>query len=981
MKRKTGIWLAIPAFLLVLSVLVVGHFYFISINQTIFDESSAHLSEIYHQTNQSFSTLVDHTWELLHSWEPYLRDMQDDTKKSQYITQLQQEGKFSGFYFIDKNGKYMTVEGKSGYFDLKDKLDALVVDGEDVVVYSVMPGKPEIVLFAVPAQGSFSVAAQGRDVVHFNYQAIAVSFDNNDLVLALQHKAYVDTSGSFVVHGDGKVLVEKVPEGFPETYNFLAMLRKHSNLSANELEDLHTDLLQGKSGVTTVRIEGKNYYLVYQPMAYEDWMLLGIVPTSVVNAGMNSIQLLSSLIIASLAIVFIAAFAVYFILRYRRNMMKKDNELRRRDELFSVLSSNVDDVFLMLNSEDLHADYISPNVEKLTGITVQDAYADIHVLNNLIQEYSVRILDELPKLQPGQQSEWDREYIHQQTGEKRWFHVVAMTSDVGDSKKYIMVMSDRTHDKTTNQALEEAVAAAQSANRAKSTFLSNMSHDIRTPMNAIIGFATLASAHVENVEKTKDYLAKILSSGNHLLSLINDVLDMSRIESGKIHLEETEVNLSNTLHDLKTIVSGQINAKQLELYMDTLDVVDEDVFCDKIRLNQVLLNLLSNAIKFTPPGGTVYVRVTQLPNAPEGKGLYEFRIKDTGIGMSQEFAQRIFEPFERERNSTVSRIQGTGLGMSISKNIIDMMGGTIKVNTEQGKGTEFVILLEMRLQSAPKREEAIKELAGLKALVVDDDFNTCDSVTKMLVRVGMRSEWTVSGKEAVLRAKQSVEMNDAFHAYIIDWRLPDMNGIEVTRQIRSLGDDTPIIILTAYDWSDIETEARAAGVTAFCSKPMFMSDLRESLLQAIGHKQAEDKDTLLISEETKVFRGKRLLLVEDNELNREIAQEILGAYGFVIDTAENGREAVQKMAAARPGEFDLLLMDIQMPIMDGYEATRRIRALKNEALAAVPIIAMTANAFDEDRKAAEACGMNGFISKPINIEEVISTLRNVLGEE
>ena len=913
MKRKTGIWLAIPAFLLVLSVLVVGHFYFISINQTIFDESSAHLSEIYHQTNQSFSTLVDHTWELLHSWEPYLRDTQDDTKKSQYITQLQQEGKFTGFYFIDKDGNCLTVEGKRVYLDLKDKLDALVVDGEDVVIYSVMPGKPEIVLFAVPAQGSFSVAAQGRDVVHFNYRAIAVSFDNEDLVLALQHKAYVDTSGSFVVHGDGKVLVEKVPEGFPETYNFLAMLRKHSNLSANELEDLHTDLLQGKSGVTTVRIEGKNYYLVYQPMAYEDWMLLGIVPTSAVNAGMNSIQLLSSLIIASLAIVFIAAFAVYFIRRYRRNMMKKDNELRRRDELFSVLSNNVDDIFLMLNAEDLHADYISPNVEKLTGITVQDAYADIHILNNLIQEYSVRVLDELPKLQPGQQGEWDRTYTHQQTGEKRWFHVVAMTSDMGDSKKYIMVMSDRTHDKAINQALEEAVAAAQSANRAKSTFLSSMSHDIRTPMNAIIGFATLASANVENTEKTKNYLAKILSSGNHLLSLINDVLDMSRIESGKIHLEETEVNLSNTLHDLKTIVSGQINAKQLELYMDTLDVTDEDVFCDKIRLNQVLLNLLSNAIKFTSPGGTVSVRVAQLPNAPEGKGLYEFRVKDTGIGMSPEFAQRIFDPFERERSSTVSRIQGTGLGMSISKNIIDMMGGSIKVNTEQGKGTEFVIRLELRLQSAPKRDEAIRELTGLKALVVDDDFNTCDSVTKMLVRVGMRPEWTVSGKEAVLRARQSVEMNDAFHAYIIDWLLPDMNGIEVTRQIRSLGDDTPIIILTAYDWSDIETEARAAGVTAFCSKPMFMSDLRESLLHAIGHKQAEDKDTLLISEETKVFRGKRLLLVEDNELNREIAQEILGAYGFVIDTAENGREALDRIASSRPGEFDLVLMDIRCP--------------------------------------------------------------------
>ena len=395
-------------------------------------------------------------------------------------------------------------------------------------------------------------------------------------------------------------------------------------------------------------------------------------------------------------------------------------------------------------------------------------------------------------------------------------------------------MSDRTEDKQRNMALSEAVCAAETANRAKSTFLSNMSHDIRTPMNAVIGFATLAAANVDNTEKVKDYLAKILSAGNHLLSLINDILDMSRIESGRIHLEETEANLSDMLHDIKTIISGQIHAKQLELYMDVIDVTDEDVYCDKTRLNQVLLNLLSNAIKFTAPGGTVSVRVSQLHNAPEGKGMYEIRVRDTGIGMSQEFAERIFEPFERERTSTVSKIQGTGLGMSISKNIIDMMGGTIEVYTEKGKGTEFIIRLALRLQSERRNQERIRELEGLKALVVDDDFNICDSVTKMLVQVGMRSEWTLSGKEAVLRARQSLEMNDAFHAYIIDWRLPDMNGIEVTRQIRSLGDNTPIIILTAYDWTNIEVEAKAAGVTTFCAKPMFMSDLRERLMTAIG---------------------------------------------------------------------------------------------------------------------------------------------------
>lgn len=528
-----------------------------------------------------------------------------------------------------------------------------------------------------------------------------------------------------------------------------------------------------------------------------------------------------------------------------------------------------------------------------------------------------------------------------------------------------------------NAKLQVAVEKAESANRAKSTFLSNMSHDIRTLMNAIIGFTTLALSNIDDTDRVKDYLGKTLASSNHLLSLINDVLDMSRIESGKIHLEEVEVNLSDVLHDLKTIVSGQIYAKQLELYMDVMDVTDEDVYCDKTRLNQILLNLLSNAIKFTPAGGTVSVRVRQLAGKVRGCGQYEFRIKDNGIGMSQEFAQKIFEPFERERTSTVSRIQGTGLGMAITKNIVDMMGGTIEVQTAQGKGTEFTVCVPMRAQTEQRPVEKITELEGLKALVVDDDFNTCDSVTKMLVKVGMRAEWTLSGKEAVLRARQSIEMSDVYHAYIIDWRLPDMNGIEVTRQIRSLHDDTPIIILTAYDWSDIEVEAKAAGVTAFCSKPMFMSDLRETLMSALGQKSADAVQGLL-PEKNADFKGKHILLVEDNALNREIAQEILREYGFLVDSAENGAVAVEKVSTAAPGSYDLVLMDVQMPIMDGYTATRKIRALDDPARAKLPILAMTANAFDEDRRNALESGMNGFLSKPIVIDDLVQELRKIL---
>ena len=732
--------------------------------------------------------------------------------------------------------------------------------------------------------------------------------------------------------------------------------------------------------VGAVETDAVDVEFVYEKSDIQDWMFLGLVEADIVNTSMNSLQRRTMLLVG--AVVFcIAAFLISLIIQKNRtNLRRKDTEIRYRDELFQKLSMNVDDVFLMLDAKTYQADYVSPNAEKLLGITAEQIRKDIRVLEKLHPaEHEDPEKNYLGAIRVHEQREWDLEYVHLKTGERRWFHNIAMGSEVNGKKKYILVMSDRTSDWKMNQALSEAVRAAETANRAKSTFLSNMSHDIRTPMNAIIGFTTLAVSNIDDKKKVRDYLGKILSSSNHLLSLINDILDMSRIESGKIHLEETEVSLSDVLHDLKTIISGQIHAKQLELYMDAMDVTNEDVYCDKTRLNQVLLNLLSNAVKFTPAGGTVSVRIRQCPGTKKGSELYEIRVKDNGIGMSQEFVQKIFSPFERERTSTVSRTQGTGLGMAITKNIVDMMGGTIEVQTEQGKGTEFIVRLPFRIQSEHQRIEKIVELEGLKALVVDDDFNTCDSVTKMLVRVGMRSEWTLSGKEAVLRARQSMEMGDAFHAYIIDWRLPDMNGIEVTRQIRSLGDDTPIIILTAYDWSDIEVEARAAGVTAFCAKPMFMSDIRDTLMTAIGQKQAQTEAAALPAAGSD-FRGRCILLVEDNELNSEIAVEILNEYGFLVDTAENGAEAVEKVKNSKPGNYDLVLMDVQMPVMNGYEATRQIRALTDPALAGITILAMTANAFDEDRKKALECGMDGFLSKPIVIEELLSTLQKNLYE-
>ena len=557
-----------------------------------------------------------------------------------------------------------------------------------------------------------------------------------------------------------------------------------------------------------------------------------------------------------------------------------------------------------------------------------------------------------------------------------------MTQD--DDTQDIMVMvvskeitSQVQKQREQRQALQDALMQAQHANKAKTTFLSNMSHDIRTPMNAIIGFTTIAVTHIDNREQVRDCLRKVLSSSNHLLSLINDILDMSRIESGKVQIKEQECNISEMMHNLVNIIQPQVKAKRLEFFIDTFEVVNEDVIADALKMNQVFINLLSNAVKYTPAGGTVSFRIMQKTTFRHGYGDYVFIIKDNGIGMSPEFVKHIFEPFEREATATQSGIQGTGLGMAITKNIVEMMNGKILVESEPGKGSTFTVEFTLKLQDIEKNAEQLKELHGLRAMVVDDDFNVCESVSKMLKQLGMRAEWTTSGREAVYRAKSAAEEGDSYHTYIVDWQMPEMSGVETARRIRSIvGEDIPIIILTAYDWSDIEEEAKEAGITAFCAKPLFMSDLKSALFAA---NNLNDKDDNVASWTLADFTGKRVLLVEDIELNREIAEVILEEAGFEVESAPDGTDAVSMVSQSEEYYYDVILMDVQMPIMNGYEATRTIRMMQRNDVKTLPIIAMTANALEEDKEAAIKNGMNAHISKPLDMDIFISVLSQYLG--
>ena len=564
-----------------------------------------------------------------------------------------------------------------------------------------------------------------------------------------------------------------------------------------------------------------------------------------------------------------------------------------------------------------------------------------------------------------------------------WFTTLLIpqrTDDDGNVTAVLVATRDSTAEKQAEKeqqdALRSALAAAEHANKAKTVFLNSMSHDIRTPMNAILGFTALATTHLDTPALVKEYLQKISVSGQHLLSLINDVLDMSRIESGTIKLDNAPVHLPDVLHDLRTIIQGNISAKQLDLYIDTQDIRHEDIITDKLRLNQILLNIVGNAVKFTPAGGTINIRVTEKPCPRSGCTTFVFSVKDNGIGMSPEFQQHVFDSFAREQTATRSGIQGTGLGMAITKNIVDMMGGTITLKSEQGKGSEFTVTLDCKISKTSVKSQPIPELRGARALVVDDDAQTCMSVSKMLREIEMAADWTTSGKEAILRAQEAHEQGRDFKVYIIDWLMPDMNGIETVRRIRKVIEPgTPIIILTAYDWSDIEQEAREAGVTAFVAKPLFMSELRAVLT----HTQTEPQP-MQMPQHTG-YAGKKVLLVEDNELNREIATAILEQAGLQVDSVEDGTDAVARMNTAAEDQYDLILMDVQMPRMDGYTATRKIRAMENPRKANIPIVAMTANAFDEDRKKAFAAGMNAHVAKPIDMAVLSHTLDEIFAKQ
>ncbi len=967
MKKRSGKLLPLISICAVLiAAAVIGVIYYRFISRRIYEDSTGHLEEIYGQVDRSFSAFVERNWGLLNSFDAYFALAEetgdaDDRAIADFIREKEGYWGLSGFYFLGEDGACLAPGDVEAPAALTATWDSLQELQEPVIVGETLPSGQEVTVFAAPIRpGSY----QG-----FDYSAIAVSYTNADLASSLNVDAFSGQAKCFVIHNDGQVLLS-TQTGGNIFENYLLYLQATSDLDGAELAELQKAWESGVSDLIQCRIGNERCCILYQPIGYQDYTLLSVVPESAVSAGFMSVQKTT---ITVLVILFLLVGAVIVIPIVRSSR----TELQYRERMFDVLSNSVDDIFLMLNAKDHSVDYVSPNVERLLGIPAAEVQRNVRVMEKCAVDYNVVIPQQtLTAIPLNGNKYWECEYMHQHTGERRWYRMTVYHMRIQGAEKYIIVLSDRTLEQQMNQKLQEALDAAQSANEAKSNFLSNMSHDIRTPMNAIVGFSVLLEKDADDAEKVREYTRKITASSHHLLSLINDVLDMSKIESGKTSLNVDRFSLPELLDELSIILSPQAKAKEQHFTVHVQGAPPEQLIGDKLRLNQILINLLSNAIKYTPQGGTVEFLISDLPQSAPQYAKLRFQVRDNGIGMSPEFIKTVFDPFSREISSVTNKIQGTGLGMAITKNLVDLMGGIIQVESQPGQGSTFTVELSFALPEQDEQPDWYRQKIT-RMLVADDEEDICLDVREMMRGTGVEVSYVTEGAAAVERAVQAHQRGEDFHVILLDWKMPGMDGVEAARRIREqVGTAVPILVLTSYDWTEIEKEAREAGIDAFMPKPFFVSTFWQSLQPLFAGQSQPESQPAAVQEN--VMEGRMFLVAEDNELNAEILTEMLAMEGAQCELAVNGQQAVDMFQSAAPGRYDMILMDVQMPVMNGYEATRQIRSGSHPEAKTIPIVAMTANTFAEDVRNALDAGMDGHLGKPIDMAAVRETVGRLL---
>ena len=936
--------------------------------------------------NQVVSEILEVTAQGGHAFEVYIeKDMQILTRIIKHLSmdKVKDEASIMEIvdFFQDSETGFTVVDLDHGILYGENGKGARRLDSDDLEMYERFAEKGVTEPYMDPDTGRSVIGGYQRFTFADGTHGIAqVKRRMSTVAEEFMLSFYDDQGFSYIANDKGDILIRSFNRNNNSSTfsNIFSVIRLSGN-SSEALQSFSDSMLQGKEGVMRFSLEGEKNVLAFTPVEGSNgWYLISIVPDAVVMKHADEILKSSqtAMILLGSVLVVLALF-LYMDRQSQKKIMEKEGDLQYRERLFGILANNTNDVFLMFTTDRYQLEYISPNVERLLGISQEEVKKDIRVIQRRLADNEEAIsLRNIKRMKVGSSVVHEGERIHRRTGEPRWFFETLYKTSVDHSERFVAVLSDRTQERKSELALRDALAIAKTANESKSVFLSNMSHDIRTPMNAIVGFAALLQRDAGNPEKVREYTRKITSSSQHLLGLINDVLDMSKIESGKTTLNLSVVSLAELVEELGAMMQPQAKAKHQQFKIDVYDIYNEEILGDRLRINQILINILSNAIKYTPEGGRIDMVVRQMPQNTKNYARFHFEIRDNGIGMSQEYLETIFQPFTRESTKKTSEIQGTGLGMAITKNLVELMGGTIEVESQRDKGTTFRVDLELRVKEQDVDPDFWKKHGVTKMLIVDDEEEICIGIQNVMADTGVQISYALGGQPAVSMAQKAQSEGMGYDLVMIDWQMPDISGIETARRIRRIvPSHVPVMILTAYDISRIEQEGTEAGIDGFLQKPFFLSNFR-LMLDHLKSDHTEEKEA--VQEQDNILAGKNILAAEDNELNAEILTELLEMAGASCQVAGNGREALEMFEGAESGQYDLILMDVQMPVMDGYEATRAIRGCRHPQAKTIPIIAMTANAFSEDVKDALDAGMDEHVAKPIDMERLKSVIKDII---
>jgi len=973
-----------PVFLITFCVVVLlwgCNFYLKSVQSSLVDQAISNVLSVTQQQEEAFNNFLARDMDRIHSFAIYFSHT-DSNNTAEIQDRLTAFDNVDAFYTVINldTGKFynnkstrtfrMSAEQLWEYRRLSEK--GVRNSYTDLYTGSNMFGYYERFTFADGAQGLFMKGYENDRV-------------SNEFSLSF----YENRGFSYVVTTGGEILMRSYNAGASSNSGFTNIfdIVDLTYAGAERIEAFRQALRNKETGTFQSQGEEDDFVFTYVPVEeVPDWYIVAVVPLSAIMDEADNIIFNSQVVfVVVLAACAIVASIVWLSMRMHRNFKFKDKEIAYQEELFKTvflyLSRNTDDVYMMLSVNDgvYTVEYISPNVERILGVTAEEVQKNPEVLGRAeyLDGRTVEFAD-LDKMALNETLDsLESTRFNAKLGVNRFFREYVSCVDVQGEKKMIVRIADRTQERETLNRLRMALDAARLASKAKSSFLSSVSHDIRTPMNAIVGLVSLMREEAHDRDRILEYTTRIDMASKHLLSLINDVLDMNKIESGAAALNISEMNMADVIDEINTIMRPQAKAKNQDFQIFASSFKYEHLLGDKMRINQVMINVLSNAVKYTQEGGHIVMRVQELPQILKNYSRIQIEVQDDGQGMSQEYQEVIFEPFTREHDTTTNKVQGTGLGMAITKNLVDLMGGSIKVDSTLGQGTKFTIELELRIQDSEAKEEDRKFWAnsGLhKMLVVDDDSDICRNVVKAMAETGVEVEYVTSGESALEYVADAAQSDNPVELILLDWYMPGMDGLETARRLREdPSHNIPIILLTAYDWEEIGPQAMDIGIDHFLQKPFFLSNFKDAVHRVMGGGSVQEE-----KQEMDVINGKHIMIVEDIEVNRMILVKIMTSRGATCEIAENGQKAVEMFTGSEPGTYDIILMDVQMPVMDGYEATRQIRASEHPEAKTVPIVAMTANAFADDVRAALESGMDAHVAKPIIMENLEKTLREVL---